>query len=40
LDVIIQGRTRKAVVADQPLYDPQSLLPRVDSGETIAVQHE
>ena len=32
LEVVIQGKPRKAVVADQPLYDPESRLPRVDAA--------
>ncbi len=31
LEVVIQGKARKAVVADRPLYDPDSLLPRMDA---------
>ena len=31
LEVVIQGKPRKAVVADRPLYDPDSLLPRTDA---------
>ena len=31
LEVVIQGNARKAVVADRPLYDPDSLLPRMDA---------
>ena len=31
LEVVIQGKPRKAVVADRPLYDPDSLLPRADA---------
>ena len=31
LEVVIQGQPRKAVVADRPLYDPDSLLPRTDA---------
>lgn len=36
LDVIIQGKPRRAVVATQPAYDPQSLLPRTDAAAPVA----
>ncbi len=36
LDVIIQGKPRRAVVATQPAYDPQSLLPRTDAAAPAA----
>ena len=32
LEVIIQGKPRKATVATQPLYDPQSQRPRADAA--------
>ena len=32
LEVIIQGRPRQATVATQPVYDPQSLLPRTEAA--------
>ncbi|MGI9288723.1 MAG: glycine cleavage T C-terminal barrel domain-containing protein [Pseudomonadales bacterium] len=31
LDVIIMGKPRKARVCSEPMYDPQSLLPRTDT---------
>ena len=37
LEVIIQGKPRRAVVATQPVYDPQSLLPRTDSAAPAMV---
>ena len=32
LEVIIQGQPRTAVVTTEPVYDPQSLLPRTDAA--------
>ena len=37
LEVIIQGKPRRAIVATQPVYDPQSLLPRTDSAAPAMV---